>query len=420
MSHINSAFVIPPDTWALSDSGEGDSPCPVFKQQLPHIIHTSSPASGRWQMWVKTLAARIYIMDVWSDDEFQMLLYVVLSSTSLVLHSRIGPSVILNFNVERGMALFQKYGSNIRTIVKTLLFPELEAAHIRDVETAAYAIAQDFATIIVNLKMLYLGLEGSCKVFTIRPEKLGTTRLPVLYISSSFLASTLGMAVARHATAQKHLFFVILNSHPTLRAPAGWLFENYSHFYFSIENRRESIHGYLKDDPNRYLIPIAKKMLSGTTALKRIQQPFNFYWRPTEPTFKGINSVLRLDNTAWVFQFTISNEHHPATEGLDELYKIMNHKRNLSWKLIIVGPEQEAADQVRDAQNLSGRWANTPVYACKLAFGAFPDPGVMQQFQASWDEVSCICNDCGINTAYIHKLYQQAKKTYPRNHGSIP
>ena len=48
-----------------------------------HIVHTSSPASHRWKEWVKQLCATRYIMDVWSTEEFQGLLYVG-SSTPLI------------------------------------------------------------------------------------------------------------------------------------------------------------------------------------------------------------------------------------------------------------------------------------------------------------------------------------------------
>jgi hypothetical protein len=77
-SSLDSAFLIPEDAWALSNSGEGDgSPCSAFIQRRPHIVHASSPASNCWEGWVTRLSARKYVMDVWSLDEFRTLLYVV-------------------------------------------------------------------------------------------------------------------------------------------------------------------------------------------------------------------------------------------------------------------------------------------------------------------------------------------------------
>ena len=45
-------------------------------------------------------------------------------------------------------------------------------------------------------------------------------------------------------------------------------------------------------------------MMSGNTALKHYQAPFNFYWRPREVNFEGI-AVIRCGNEVWALQFTI-------------------------------------------------------------------------------------------------------------------
>ena len=192
---------------------------------------------------------------------------------------------------------------------------------------------------------------------------------------------------SKHATAQKHLFFTILNSHLTLRSPAGWLFENHGHFFFSVANRRESTHGYLEDDPNPHPIPTTGRIISGSTALKQVQPPFNFYWWSWEPTFEGVDGLLRSGNIPWGLQYAVGNNQCSATKGLDELRKLMNHKRNVLWRLVIVSPDRKAAEYLRDGQNLTGEWADTPVYAWELPFGTFSEDE-MQQLQANWDEVS--------------------------------
>ena len=78
--NLDSAYVVPQDAWALSDSSEGDSPCPAFRMQ-PHMIHTSEPALHRWK-WATKFSAFKYVMDVWPLDELRILLYVVSFSTS--------------------------------------------------------------------------------------------------------------------------------------------------------------------------------------------------------------------------------------------------------------------------------------------------------------------------------------------------
>jgi len=126
------------------------------------------------------------------------------------------------------------------------------------------------------------------------------------------------------------------------------------------------------NDPNSYPIPVTSEMITGSAKLKHIQAPFSFYWRPGGPTFKGVDAPIRSGNAVWTLQFTIGDSHRSATEGLDEVYKNMNHKTSVSWRLVIVGPDQNTAESARDQQNLTGRWKKTTVYACELPLGKFP------------------------------------------------
>lgn len=136
-------------------------------------------------------------------------------------------------------------------------------------------------------------------------------------------------------------------------------------------------------------------MISDSTKLKNIQEPFDFYWRPGEQqNFPGVNAIIRSGNIVWALQFTISTSHKPATEGLDRLYKDMNHKTDVDWRLVIVGPDLDAAKSVRDHQNLAGRWKETSVYACELPFGNFDE----EKLRVNLEEVSTY------HSFYIHKL----------------
>ena len=73
-------FAIPKGTWTLSDS-QSFEPCTAFQYSEGHLLHTSSPAQDRWKEWVKQLSAKVYVMDVWSLEEFRTLLYVLVFST---------------------------------------------------------------------------------------------------------------------------------------------------------------------------------------------------------------------------------------------------------------------------------------------------------------------------------------------------
>lgn len=71
-----SAYLIPEGAWALSDSSGGEvvEPCSAFKWHRTHIVHTSSPASCHW---TKDVFAIRHVMDIWSLEELQTLLYVL-------------------------------------------------------------------------------------------------------------------------------------------------------------------------------------------------------------------------------------------------------------------------------------------------------------------------------------------------------
>ncbi len=72
-------------------------------------------------------------------------------------------------------------------------------------------------------------------------------------------------------------------------------------------------------------------MISGNDAMKHIQAPFYFYWRPRKTNFEGIDAVIRFGN----------NAHRAATNDLTEVYKIMNWKRDVTWYLVMVGSAAE-------------------------------------------------------------------------------
>ena len=163
------------------------------------------------------------------------------------------------------------------------------------------------------------------------------------------------------------------------------MFENIAHVIVA-DPKRSPLHTY--DCNNRKLIlPTPKEVTSGTTALGRIQQPFNFYWRPREPNFEGVDAVIRFGDEVWALQFTVSSYHRAATNGLTEVHKTMNHKRNFDYRLVMVGSTQSEAESARDSQKLTGQWAKTPVYACILPLCIF-DTQKLQQLQDLFDDVS--------------------------------
>jgi len=200
----------------------------------------------------------------------------------------------------------------------------------------------------------------------------------------------LDVAMSRQRAAQQHTFFNMFSSHSSLRSAAGWLFENYGHVYCSNPNR-QPIQAYLRNDPEPHLIPTPAKLITCTMAA--IQPPHNFYWRPRETNFPGVDAVIRIDNIVWALQFTISSSHRSATVGLTKVRNDMDHKRNLEWRLVMIGPSRREAESVRDRQTLSNRWRKTVVYACELPLDALD----------------------GNDTQRLREVLQKAGEEYPKD-----
>ena len=265
------------------------------------------------------------------------------------------------------MDLYRKYGSNIRAIVDILDTPAKEASYLTDVRAGASNFAIEFSTVLSDLRNLDFGSKASSKIFTVRPDN-SASREPVLRILTYFLAATLGLALARQAVAQQHAAFTMLSKHPSLRTAAGWLFENYAHVVLSDPNRAP-LPTYIRNETGAPSIPPPNEIRSGSTTLKAIQPPFNFYWRPREPNFEGLDAVICDRDTAWGLQYTIRAKHGSVTEGLTQVRKDMNHKQGVKFRVAMLGLEPADAESARDNQKLTGERADTPISACVLPMG---------------------------------------------------
>jgi hypothetical protein len=291
-------------------------------------------------------------------------------------------STVSKLDIQHGLTLFHKYGSAVRAIIDILGGMEDEEIHVGDIQTAANKLAMKSS--LEDLLTLDYSFNISSKLFMLGPNNL-VVRQPALTIPSAFLSKTIGLALARSAAAQQHKIFAMLSSHPSLRSPAGWMFENIAHVIFA-DRKRSPLHTF-DCNSRKSTLPTPKEVISGTTALGRIRQPFDFYWRPRAPNFEGVDAVIRFGDEVWALQFTVSSYRRAATNGLAEVHKTMNHQRNVNYRLVMVGSTQSEAESARDSQNLTGQWAKTPVYACVLPLCIF-DTQKLQQLQDLFDDVS--------------------------------
>ncbi|KAF8330992.1 hypothetical protein F5887DRAFT_895307, partial [Amanita rubescens] len=303
--HSTTYSFVPEGTWALSDSNTSRRClCTAFQHPFFHVIHTSSPTSSHWKGWVKELGARRYIMDVWSSRELQTLL------------------TLCDLNLRKGMDLFEKYGPSPRMIIQ-ILTGNVDL-YEREVNTAAFALASKLSALpdLDNLDFSDI----SSKIFTVTPKNNLSRGEHTLTIPTSFLSQTFGSAMSRQAAAQQHTFFRMLKSYPAFCGAGGCLFKVYGHNRLS-DPTRQPLEAHSPDGV--YHIRAPAKMIAGNTALKSMQEPFNFYWRPAEPNFEGVDAIIRFENHVWALQYTISKNHRAATNGLIKVRQEMNHKRDV-------------------------------------------------------------------------------------------
>ena len=297
-------------------------------------------------------------------------------------------STVSHLDVAHGSTLFHRYGSNVRIIVDILNTPSQEAIYLNQVQAAAGKIAREFSTTFQELLNLdFRSKDASSKIFMLRPKDLGS-REPVLTIPTTFLLKTFALALSRSADAQQHAVFAMFNSHPTLRSPAGWIFENMAHVVVASPKRPQL---KMYNGANReFSLPAPEEMISGNSALRGVKEQFrSFYWRPRESNYEGVDAVLRRGNDVWALQYTVSRSHRAATNGLTEVCKAMNQVRRVRWHLVMIGATLSEAESARDSQKLTDPWDKTPVYACAVKFGVFDDRE-LQQLQDVFDNVSTV------------------------------
>jgi len=290
--------------------------------------------------------------------------------------------------------LRSKYGPNIRLIGDIIEDAASEDSFREDIKAAARDCADQFPDILNNLNDLDFGSEVPSRIFAVRPSSPGS-RLSILTIPTPFLAGTLGIALSRKFAADRLSIFRMLDGYSTLRSAAGWIFEMHAHAVVSDPTRRglpiSTRYGIVS-----YHLPPPQRFISGPTALRTVQKPFNFYWRPQEPNFPGLDALIRVGDMVWGLQYTIGQTHREATSGLTKAHEIMNHKTGVRWCLVILGATQSDAERVRNHGTMvTGDWATVPVYAGAVVIGSVTEP----QLQDVVDKVSktTITHKPGIN-----------------------
>jgi hypothetical protein len=220
--------------------------------------------------------------------------------------------------------LLSEYGPNIRLISHVLQDAASEDRYRADIKIAARDCANRFPNILNNLEDLDFGSEDPSKIFAVQPCSPGS-QVASLTIPTYFLAGTFGIALSQKFAADRLSAFRMLDEHSTLRSAAGWIFEIHAHAVLS-DPTRDRLPTYTCYNPIPHGLPPPQRFISGPHALRNIQPPFNFYWRPQEPNFLGLDALIRVNNTVWGLQYTMAKTHREATDGLTKAHELMNHK----------------------------------------------------------------------------------------------
>jgi hypothetical protein len=245
------------------------------------------------------------------------------------------------------------FGPCLRTIKELLrdLNPRSELNDLEKViDLAATDVAEDVGKTLRCIKDLDFSSSARTPLalFFITPGQMRTSR-PLLVVPTPYLASKLGRAIIGTANAFTVQSFSALCAHPSSRATAGWIYENYMHAYLTTPDAEITV-----VDDRGYRIEVkGASIVEGTLdALKTSIPPF--YWRPSTSDFVGADAVIRVNSDIWAFQVTIGSRHGPTNKGLAALVNTLGakSKETLRWHLVIIGPKLDDVQNVCEGQKV--------------------------------------------------------------------
>jgi hypothetical protein len=281
------------------------------------------------------------------------------------------------YSVEEGLRFASEYGPNIRNVLRCIE-PNFEAGHRKVLSVAASTLVNSGANIFMQIQCLNFSdnSEPSILIF-VRPRSFTKRYLHRLVIPTSGIARALATAVLRAAGAQQQSFFMSMcwPSQPSTRAAARWIFENLMHARLNLSDG--FVPGY---DHTRQpcSIPTTATIVPGTPQ-ELESYARDFYWRPGNAEYSGVDAVLRRNREMWAFQSTISCSQGSVEEGLKAVAKRLRshdvHGQAWRWHLVVVGSSREEAEKWRAAQarklrqSAESEWKELATYACELIFG---------------------------------------------------
>ncbi|KAI9462574.1 hypothetical protein HD554DRAFT_2175900 [Boletus coccyginus] len=254
-----------PDIWAFSDS-TASAPIPstaFLATPNLRIFQTASPDPKNWKRWTKEMQVKLYIMDLWSVEEIEDLIFI---------------SKYNDRDAKRIRTLLDMFGPNPRTLIMSVADDEVVKVYESHV---AAAMGDPDAVIKAILKLDNSINPELSKIFFVSPLKEENTiyrGVHTVSIPTRWLVNKLVVELGRHHAAEQMKFFRALSSHPRTRSSAGWVFEEIVH-EFLVRAGSVSVHWY--DNNNTSVLELPPGVLNTYADLNA---PPPFYWCPDDPT----------------------------------------------------------------------------------------------------------------------------------------
>ncbi|KAK7690867.1 hypothetical protein QCA50_005969 [Cerrena zonata] len=287
--------------WALSNSSiDLDQPSSGFRRARSlgaYLIQATSPCVHRWKQWLKEYGARMFVMDLWPEDEL------------FALGSLIGVE-----DPHTLVAAARKWGPSPRKLI-SLHQGRLSSQNLDSILNAkARKIAND--PIGMLIKVEDASLESD--VVFVRPSS-NKRHSFAAWIPSEYICLIIASALRGVAAANQAAFFQYMDS-SAYSCATKWLFEGWVHTRFlQIDHischwqQSPALHGPLPTLGRNDIIVGQPCVLRDCSLSKP------FYWQPSTSDIEGTDSVLYDTEGIYVIQSTISWTSRSVETGLDEI-----------------------------------------------------------------------------------------------------
>ena len=236
------------------------------------------------------------------------------------------------------------------------------------VAEAAAKVAQTGPIVLDDCLALNFSEVPASPIFFCRPDPTARDQA-FITIPSDAIGDELCKALARRTAADQHRFFSSMQRCKDFRTGTGFIFENYVHTSLMAAGFETTCHSANKQEKILRSVPEDRWITGTQAALANVEAGHPFYWRPPHDAFPGIDALLYDGIDVSALQITIAPKHRAVVVGLDKVWQAISASvRCANWHVVLVGSEEAAVRSVRDGMNLTGRWANCPVFACVIPF----------------------------------------------------